>query len=74
MLGCEHCQPDEADQPFDWVLSEVTGRSGMVDFLRKLSMHVLVGRAVRRGRETGNLFVLCRLDDSEAPLLGTSPS
>ena len=31
--GCEHCRLDEAEIPFDWILSEVTGRSGMVDFL-----------------------------------------
>ncbi len=31
--GCEHCRPDEAEIPFDWILGEVTGRSGMVDFL-----------------------------------------
>ena len=35
--GCEHCRPDETEIPFDWILGwilgEVTGRSGMVDFL-----------------------------------------
>ena len=31
--GCEHCRPDEAEIPFDWILGEVTGRGGMVDFL-----------------------------------------
>lgn len=25
VLGCEHCQPDDANQPFDWILSGVTG-------------------------------------------------
>jgi hypothetical protein len=28
VLSCEHCQPDEAQIPFDWILDEVTGRSG----------------------------------------------
>ncbi len=23
--GCEHCRPDDAEIPFDWILSEVTG-------------------------------------------------
>ena len=31
--GREHCHPDDADVCFDWVLAEVTGRSGMVDFV-----------------------------------------
>ena len=31
--GCEGCHPDDAELPFDWILSEVTGRSGMVDFM-----------------------------------------
>lgn len=32
----------------------------MHDFLRRLSRHVTIGRAWRRGRETSNFFVLCR--------------
>jgi hypothetical protein len=28
VLSCEHCQPDEAQIPFDWFLDRVTGRSG----------------------------------------------
>ena len=31
--GCEHCHPDDAELPFDWILEQVTGRSGMVDFM-----------------------------------------
>lgn len=31
--GCEHCHPDDTEIPFDWVLQEVTGRDGMVDFM-----------------------------------------
>jgi hypothetical protein len=23
--SCEHCHPDDADIPFDWILAEVTG-------------------------------------------------
>jgi hypothetical protein len=28
VLSCEHCQPDEAQIPFVWILDKVTGRSG----------------------------------------------
>jgi hypothetical protein len=28
VLSCEHCQPDEAQIPFDWMLDKVTGMSG----------------------------------------------
>ena len=31
--GCEHCHPNDVDISFDWILQEVTGRSGMVDFV-----------------------------------------
>lgn len=31
--GCEHCHPDDSELALDWILQEVTGRSGMVDFL-----------------------------------------
>ena len=31
--GCEHCHADDAEVPFDWILQEITGRSGMVDFV-----------------------------------------
>ncbi len=30
---CEHCHPDDAEIPFDWILEKVSGRSGMVDFM-----------------------------------------
>ena len=29
--GCEHCHPEDAEIPFDWILQEVTGISGAVD-------------------------------------------
>jgi len=32
----------------------------MVDFMRKISNHVTVGRAYKHGRETPNYFLLCR--------------
>jgi hypothetical protein len=28
VLSCEHCEPDEAQIPFDWTLDKVTGRGG----------------------------------------------
>jgi hypothetical protein len=31
--SCEHCYPDDADIPFDWLLAEVTGKHGMFDFI-----------------------------------------
>jgi hypothetical protein len=33
---------------------------GMVDHLRRVSQHVLIGSASRGGKELGNYFVLCR--------------
>ena len=26
IAGCERCRPDDADQPFDWIVSEVVGK------------------------------------------------
>jgi hypothetical protein len=31
--SCEHCHPDDAEIPFDWILAEVTGRRGAVEFV-----------------------------------------
>ena len=31
--GCERCQTDEADLPFDWILAEVLGKAGPVEFV-----------------------------------------
>ena len=31
--GCEYCHPDDTEISFDWILEQVTGRSGMVDFM-----------------------------------------
>jgi hypothetical protein len=31
--SCEHCHPDEADIPFDWLLAEVTGKHGPFEFV-----------------------------------------
>ena len=34
----------------------------MIDYLRRVSAHVTIGRAVRHGKETENYFLLCRQD------------
>ncbi len=36
--------------------------NGMVDYLRRVSEHVLIGRATRGTRELDNYFLLCRED------------
>ena len=59
--------PDGANLPDDWptVVPNERGLqrfvyAGMVDYLRRTSDHVLIGRAWRKGRVTSNYFVLCR--------------
>jgi hypothetical protein len=32
----------------------------MVDYMRRVSRHVLIGAATRNGRELGNYLILCR--------------
>ncbi len=34
----------------------------MIDYIRRVSSHVTIGRAVRKGKETDNYFLLCRQD------------
>ena len=31
--SCEHCHPDDAEIPFDWILRDVTGKHGPCEFL-----------------------------------------
>jgi hypothetical protein len=31
--SCEHCHPDDAEIPFDWLLAEVTGEPGPYEFV-----------------------------------------
>jgi hypothetical protein len=31
--SCEHCHPDDAEIPFDWILSEVIGKRGPYEFM-----------------------------------------
>ncbi len=32
----------------------------MIDVLRRVSAHVTIGRAIKKGQETPNYFLLCR--------------
>jgi hypothetical protein len=36
--------------------------NGMIDYLRRISQHLLIGRATRAGKEMPNYFLLCRED------------
>jgi len=31
--ACEHCHPEDGEIPFDWLLAEVSGRRGAVEFV-----------------------------------------
>jgi len=31
--SCEHCHPDDAEIPFDWVLHDLLGKPEMTDFI-----------------------------------------
>jgi hypothetical protein len=31
--SCEHCHPNDAEIPFDWMLAEVTGKRGPYEFI-----------------------------------------
>jgi hypothetical protein len=33
IASCEHCQPDDAEIPFDWLLAEATGKRGPYEFI-----------------------------------------
>jgi hypothetical protein len=60
--SCEHCHPDDAEIPFDWLLAaEVTGRRGAVDFVltetvrcpnckHEINEKTLIERAFPKGR------------------------
>lgn len=48
-----------AVKPNDVGLSRFVYRD-MVDYLRRVSTHVMIGRATRHGQELDNFFVLCR--------------
>ena len=41
----------------------------MQDYLRKVSQHITIGRAYRKGKESPNYFTLCRWDEAEPPQL-----
>jgi hypothetical protein len=31
--SCDHCHPEDTEIPFDWILAEVAGRRGAVEFV-----------------------------------------
>jgi hypothetical protein len=71
-VGVDYYQvpPDDAALPEGWP-RPVPNEKGlqmlvfakMIDYLRKVSDHVTIGRAVKKGKETGNYFLLCRTGD-----------
>jgi len=59
--------PDGGPFPADWPQVRPNERgisrfvyAKMIDYLRKVSDHVTIGRAVRKGKMTSNYFLLCR--------------
>jgi len=58
-------RPDDWPEIHDnrWRLSRFI-YNGMVDYLRRVSEQLLIGRATRDGRELPNYFLLCREDES----------
>ena len=44
--GCERCRPDEAELPFDWVLSDVLNKRGPYEFILTNVAHCPNCRAV----------------------------
>ena len=59
--------PDDADLPAGWPTVKPNEKglqmfvfAGMVDYLRRVSDHVTIGKAWRKGKETPNTFVLTR--------------
>ena len=61
--------PRDANLPDGWpaVRSNESGiqrfvYAGMIDFMRRVSKHVTVGRATKRGKDTPHTFLLCRCD------------
>jgi len=33
IVSCEHCHPNDSEIPFDWLLTEVTGKRGPYEFI-----------------------------------------
>ena len=33
IVSCEHCHPHDSELPFDWLLTEVTGKRGPYEFI-----------------------------------------
>ncbi len=65
--------PDGASLPPNWPGIKANERglqrfvyAKMVDYLRRVSNGVFIGRAVRKGKDTNNYFLLCRAHDVAA--------
>ena len=61
-------QPPQAPEGWPEVKPNEAGVSRLVyaymhDYLRKVSEHVTIGRAYRKGKESPNYFTLCRWDE-----------
>src|SRR5215813_6572904 len=58
---CEHCHPHDSEIPFDWLITEVTGKRGPYEF-------ILGGHAVRivRPRSVRKLWLSRRISSSIA--------
>ena len=50
-----------ADLQTNWIM-EFAVFAKMIDYLRKVSKHVTIGRAYKHGEETPNYFLLSRAD------------
>ena len=65
--------PEDASLPAEWPAIRPNERglsrfvyAQMIDYLRQVSGHVTIGRAVRKGKTTNNYFLLCRTPASKS--------
>ena len=65
--------PEDASLPAEWPAIRPNERglsrfvyAQMIDYLRQVSAHVTIGRAVRKGKTTNNYFLLCRTPASKS--------
>ena len=65
--------PEDAVLPEGWPTIRPNERgisrlvyAKMIDYLRQVSTHVTIGRAVRKGKTTNNYFLLCRTPSTKS--------
>jgi len=65
--------PEDAVLPEDWPAIRPNEKgisrfvyAKMIDYLRQVSTHVTIGRAVRKGKTTNNYFLLCRTPSTKS--------